>query len=188
MKTSKTSGASKNIKDMFHQASPAIAPTTPGVQPAAAPTSSPAKVTSEPSAMEVDPGVAAELAVVDEQATQESTASKVAEAPTKDATGSSKAMVEGGTSAAGGVTAPRTPAEFPKIVYPVLTPSSSTLVPGAASTSPTCGLEELLKQADILRENSLAFSKILAESATNLKIIALVNFVCLLHFIYSIPL
>ena len=130
---------------MFHQGSPDIAPTTPSIQPATAPTSSPAKVTSEPFAMEVDPGVATELAVVGEQVTQESTASKVAEAPAKDATGSGKAMVEGGTSAEGGATAPKMPTELQKIVYPARTSSSSALDPGAAPTSPTSGLEDMLK-------------------------------------------
>ena len=105
------------------------------------------------------------------------------EAPAKDAIGGGKAVVEAGTYAKGGALAPQKPFEFPKIVYPTLTPSSTTLVPGAAPTSPTCGLEELLRQADILQGNSISFGKLLAESATNLKIIALVSFICLLHFI-----
>ena len=112
----------------------------------------------------------------------------MAEAPAKDAIGSGKAMVVGGTSAEGGASAPRTSTELPKIVYPALIPSSSTLAPGVAPTSPTCGLVELLKQVDILRGNSLSFSKIFAENATNLKIITLVSFACLLHFKSSIPL
>src|SRR4051812_5723001 len=53
-KTSKTSGDSKNIKEMFVQASPAIAPPNPSIQPSVAPDGSPGKVASEPSAMEVD--------------------------------------------------------------------------------------------------------------------------------------
>ena len=107
----------------------------------------------------------------------------MAEAPAKDAIGSGKAVVVGGMSAEGGASAPRTTVEFPKIVYPVLTLGSTALVPGAAPTSPTCGLEELLRQAEMLQGNSLSFGKLLAESATNLKIIALVSFICLLHFI-----
>src|SRR3954462_11442901 len=52
-KTSKTLGASRNIKDMLHRdASPAIAPATPGVKPSSAPTSSQAKEASGPSAVE----------------------------------------------------------------------------------------------------------------------------------------
>src|SRR3954467_6964811 len=97
--------------------------------------------------------------------------------------GSGKAVVEGGTSAKGGAPAPKKTIEFPKIVYPVLTTGSTALVPGAAPTSPTCGLEELLWQAEILQGNSLSFGKLLAESAINLKIIALVSFICLLLFI-----
>src|SRR4051812_12535502 len=99
----------------------------------------------------------------------------MAEAPAKDAMGSSKAVVEGGTSAEGGAPAPKKTIEFPKIVYPVLTPGSTSLVPGAAPTSPTCGLE-LLRQAEILQGNSVSFGKMLAESPTTLKIIALVSF------------
>src|SRR3954462_10160350 len=103
----------------------------------------------------------------------------MAEALAKDAIGRGKAVVEGGTSAEGGVLAPRKTIEFPKIVYPALTPSITSLVPGAAPTSPTCCLEELLRQAEILQGNSVSFSKLLAESATNLKIIALVSYICL---------
>ena len=133
--------------------------------------------------MEVDSAASADLVAAGEQATQESTTTQMAEAPAKDAIGSGKAVVVGGTSAEGCASAPRRITKFPKIVYPVLTPSSSTLVPGAVPTSPTCGIEELLRQADILQGNSLSFGKLLAESATNLKIIALVSFICLLHFI-----
>src|SRR3954470_4107952 len=107
----------------------------------------------------------------------------MAEAPAKDAIGSGKAVVEGGTSAEGVASAPKKTIEYLKIVYPVLTPGSIALVPGAAPTSPTCGLEELLRQAEILQGNNVSFGKLLAESATNLKIIALVCFICLLHFI-----
>src|SRR3954468_15043593 len=71
-KTSKTLGASRNIKDMPHRnASPAIAPATPAVKPSSAPTSSQAKEASGPSAMEVDSGASTELAVVGEKATRE---------------------------------------------------------------------------------------------------------------------
>jgi hypothetical protein len=188
-KTSKTLGASRNIKDMLHRdASPAIAPATPAVKPSSAPTSSQAKEASGPSAMEVDSGASTELAVVGEQATQESTAQQMAEAPAKDAIGGGKAVVEAGTSAEGGALAPQKPFEFPKIVYPALTPSNTTLVPGGVPSSPTCGLEELLRQADILRGNSISFGKLLAESATNLKIIALVSFTLPFAFHMSIPL
>src|SRR4051812_8065817 len=107
----------------------------------------------------------------------------MAESPAKDAMGSGKAVVEGGTSAEGGAPPPKKTIEFPKIVYPVLTPGSTALVPGAVPTSPTCSLEKLLRQAKILQGNSVSFGKLLAESATNLKIIALVSFICLLHFI-----
>src|SRR3954468_13571094 len=128
-KTSKTLGASRNIKDMLHHdASPAIAPSTPAVKPSSAPTSSQAKEAPCPSAMEVDSGPSTELAVVVEQATQESTTQQMAEAPAKDAIGGGKAMVEAGTSAEGGALAPQKPFEFPKIVYPVLTPINTTLV------------------------------------------------------------
>src|SRR3954463_2940006 len=132
--------------------------------------------------MEVDSGPSTEHAVVGEQATQESTAQQMAEAPAKDAIGGGKAVVEAGTSAEGGALAPQKPFEFPKIVYPALTPSNTTLVPGGVPSSPTCGLKELLRQADILQGNSISFGKLLAESATNLKIIALVSLLCLLHF------
>src|SRR3954464_15631144 len=99
-KTSKTSGASRNIKDMLHRdASPAIAPATPVVKPTSTPTSSQAKEASGPSAMEVDSGSSSEIAVIGEQATQESAAHQMAEAPAKDAIGSGKAVVEAGTSA-----------------------------------------------------------------------------------------
>ena len=113
-KTSKTLGASRNIKDMLHHdvsphASPAIALVTPSVQPMSAPTSSQAKDASGPSAMEVDSGASTELTVVDEQATQESAATQMAEAPAKDAIGSGKAVVVSGMSAEGGASAPRKP-------------------------------------------------------------------------------
>src|SRR3954470_5342148 len=183
-KTSKTSGASRNIKDMLHRdTSPAIASATPAVKPSSAPTSSQAKEASGPSAMEVDSGASTKLAVVGEQATQESTAQQMAEAPAKDAIGGGKAVVEAGTSAVGGAPAPQKTIVYPKIVYPVLTPGSIALVPGAAPTSLTCGLEELRRQAEILQGNIESFAKLLVESATNLKIIALVSFICLLHFI-----
>src|SRR3954465_4463863 len=118
---------------MLHRdASPAIAPATHVVNPSSAPTSSQPKEASGPSAMEVDSGASTELAVVGEQETQESSAHQMAEAPAKDAMGSGKAVVEGGTSAEGGASAPKTGIEFPKIVYPTLTPSSSALAPGAA--------------------------------------------------------
>src|SRR3954466_4661941 len=106
-KTSKTLGASQNIKDMPHRdASPAIAPATPAVKPSSAPTSSQDKEAPGPSVMEVDSGASTELAVVSEQATQESTAQQMAEALAKDAIGSGKAVVEAGTSAKGGALAP----------------------------------------------------------------------------------
>ena len=188
-KTSKTLGASRTIKDMLHRdASPAIAPATPSVKPSSSPTSSQAKEASVPSAMEVDSGASTELAVVGEKATQESAALQMAEAPAKDAIGSGKAMVGAGTSAEGGASAPQKPFEFPKIFYPVLLPSNTTMVPGGVPSSPTCGLEELLRQADILRGNNIAFGKLLAESATSLKIIALVSFTLPFAFRMSIPL
>jgi hypothetical protein len=67
-------------------------------------------------------------------------------------------------------------------------PSRTYVVPGAAPTSPTCGLEELLRQVDILQGNNISFGKLLAESATNLKIIALVSFTLPFAFHMSIPL
>ena len=135
---------------MLHRdSSPAIAPATPAVKPSSAPTSSQAKEAPGPSVMEVDSGASTELAVVGEQATQESTAQQMAEAPAKDAIGGGKAVVEAGTSAEGGTLAPQKPFEFPKIVYPTLMPSNTTLVPGGVPSSPTCGIEELLRQ-DIL--------------------------------------
>src|SRR4051812_17035405 len=183
-KTSKSLGASRTIKDMLHHdASPAIAPTTPSVKPSSSPTISQAKEASGPSAMEVDSGASTEVAVVGEQETQESAAHQMAEAPAKEAIGGGKAVVGAGTSAVGGAPAPKKTIAYPKIVYPVLTPGSTTLVPGAAPTSPTCGLEELLRQAEILQGNNESFGKLLAESATNLKIIALVSFICLFHFV-----
>ena len=192
-KTSKTLGASRNIKDMLHRdvsphASPAIAPVTPSVQPLPAPTSSQAKVASDPSAMEVDSGASTEVAIVGEQATQESAAHQMAEAPAKDAIGGGKAVVEAGTSVVGGTPAPNKTIAYPKIVYPVLTPGSTALVPGAAPTSPTCSLEEIHRQAEILHGNSASFGKLLAESATNLKIIALVSYICLFAFHMNILL
>src|SRR3954466_2180017 len=109
-KTSKTSGASRTIKDMLHRdASPAIAPVTPIVKPSSAPTSSQAKETSGPSAMEVDSGASTELAVVGEQATQESAALQMAEAQAKDAISSGKAVVGSGTFAEGDALLPRNP-------------------------------------------------------------------------------
>src|SRR3954471_15530596 len=127
-KTSKTLGASRNIKDMLHRdASPSIAPATPAFKPSSAPTSSQAKEAPGPSIMEVDSGASTELAVVDEQATHESTSQQMAEALAKDAIGGGKAVVEDGTSAEGGALAPQKPFEFPKIVYPVLTWSNRTL-------------------------------------------------------------
>src|SRR3954468_12036623 len=102
-KTSKTSGASRTIKDMLHRdASPAISPVTPTVKPFSALTSSQVKEASGPSTMEVDSGASTELAVVGEQATQESAAHQMAESPAKDAMDSGKAVVEGGTSVEGG--------------------------------------------------------------------------------------
>src|SRR3954465_9983687 len=161
---------------MLHRdASPAIAPATHVVNPSSAPTSSQPKEASCPSTMEVDSGASTELAFVGKQATQESTAQQMAEAPAKDAIGGDKAVVEAGTSIVGGAPAPKKTIVYPKIVYPVLTPSSTALVPGAVPTSPTCGLEELRRQAEILQGNSESFAKLLAESATNLKIIALVS-------------
>src|SRR3954462_15764091 len=182
-KSSKTLGASRNIKDMLHRdSSPAIAPATPAVKPSSAPTSSPVQEAPGPSAMEVDSGASTELAVVGEQATQESAALQMAEAPAKDAIGSGKAVVGDGTSIEGGTSNPQKPIEFPKIVYPALLPGNTTMVPGGVSSSPTCGNEELLRQTDILRGNNVSFGKLLAESATNLKIIALVSFTfCILY-------
>src|SRR3954465_11587684 len=187
-KSSKTLGASINIKDMLHRdSSPAIAPATPVVQPSSAPTSSQVQEAPGPSAMEVDTGASTELAIVGEQATQESAALQMAEAPAKDAIGSGKAVVGAGTSAEGGAPTPQKPFEFPKIVYPALTPSNTTLVAGGVLSYPTCGIEELLRQADILRGNSISFGKLLAESATNLKIIALVSFTLPFAFHYEYP-
>ena len=97
-------------------------------------------------------------------------------------------MVGAGTSAEGGASTPQKPLELPKIIFPVLTLGSTTMVPGGVPSSPTCGLEELLRQADILRGNSVAFGKLLAESATNLKIIALVSFTLPFSLRMSIPL
>ena len=106
-KTSKTLGASRNIKHMLHRdSSPAIAPATPDVKPSSSPTSSQVQEAPGPSAMEVDYCASTKLAIVDEQATQESTALQMAEAPAKDAIGGSKAVVEAGPSAEGGALAP----------------------------------------------------------------------------------
>src|SRR3954463_15460773 len=78
-KSSKTLGASKNIKDMLHRdSSPAIAPATPAVNPSYVRTSAQAKEAPGPSAMEVDSGASTELAIVDEQATQERAALQMA--------------------------------------------------------------------------------------------------------------
>ncbi len=188
-KSSKTLGDSRNIKDMLHRdSSPAITPATPAVKPSSALTSSQVQEAPGPSAMEVDSGASTELAVVGEQATQESDVLQMAEAPAKDAIGSGKAVVGARTSAEGGASTPQKPFEFPKIVYPALLPSNTTMVPGGVPSSPTCGLEELLRQADILRGNSISFGKLLAESATNLKIIALVSFTLPFAFHMSIPL
>src|SRR4051812_30023538 len=188
-KSSKTLGASRNIKDMLHRdSSPAIAPATPAVKPSSAPTSSQAQEAPGPSAMELDSGSSTELAILGEQATQESAALQMAEAPAKDAIGSGKAVAVAGTSVEGGASAPQKPLELPKIIFLVLTPGSTTTVPGGVPSSPMCGLEELLRQADILRSNSVSFGKLLAESATNLKIIALVSFTLPFAFPTSIPL
>src|SRR4051812_26392061 len=150
-KSSKTLGSSRNIKDMLHcDSSPAIAPATPAVKPSSAPTRSPVQEAPGPSAMEVDSGASTELAVVGEQATQESAALQMAEAPAKDAIGSGKAVMGDGTSAEGATSTPQKPFELPKIIYPVLTPGSTTMVPGGVPSSLTCGLEELLRQEDIL--------------------------------------
>src|SRR3954463_8602387 len=111
----------------------------------------------------------------------------MAEAPAKDVIGSGKAVVGAGTFAEGGAPTPQKPFEFPKIVYPVLLPSNTTIVAGGVSSSPTCGIEELLRQADILRGNSISFGKLLAESATNLKIIALVSFYFTFCILYDYP-
>src|SRR3954463_11976075 len=117
-KSSKTLGASRNIKDMLHRdSSPAIAPSTPAVKPSSAPTSSQAQEAPGPSAMEVDSGASTELAVVDEQATHERTAQQMAEASAKDAIGGGKAVVEAGTSAVGGAPASQKTIVYPKIVY-----------------------------------------------------------------------
>src|SRR4051794_21092715 len=105
---------------------------------------------------------------------RKSTSSKVAEALANDATESDKEMMMGG-----GPAATTSQAEAPKIVFLVLTTSTSAVAPGAAPTSPTCGLEELLKQAEILRVNIVSFVKMFAESASNLKIIAYASFLCL---------
>src|SRR3954465_4810610 len=188
-KSSKTLGAYRNIKDMLHpDSSPSIAPATPAVKPSSAPTSSAVQEAPGPSAMEVDSGASTELAVVGEQATQESAALQMAEASAKDAIGSGKAVMGDGTSAEGGTSTPQKPFELPNIIYPVLTPGSTTMVPGGVPSSPTCGLEELLRQADILQGNSVSFGKLLAERATNLKIIALVSFTLPFAFYMSIPL
>ena len=117
---------------------------------------------------------------------------KPSSAPTisqaKEASGPSAMEVDSGASTEGGASTPQKPFEFPKIVYPALTPSNTTLVPGGVSSSPTCGIEELLRQADILQGNSISFGKLLAEISTNLKIIALVNFTLPFAFHMSIPL
>ena len=95
---------------MLHRdASPAIAPATPAVKLSSAPTSSQAKEASGPSTMEVDSDASTDVAVVGEQATQESASHQMAEAPAKDAIGGGKAVVEAGTSAVGGAPAPRKP-------------------------------------------------------------------------------
>src|SRR3954467_15076548 len=146
-KSSKTLGASRNIKDMLHRdSSPAIAPATPVVKPSSALTSSQVQEAPGPSAMEVDSGASTELAVVGEQATQESVALQMAEAPAKDAIGSGKAVVGAGTSSEGSAPTPQKPIDFPKIVYPALLPSNMTMVPGGVPSSPTCGIAELLRQ------------------------------------------
>src|SRR3954468_20731553 len=130
-KSSKTLGASRNIKYMLHRdSSPAIAPATRAVKPSTAPTSSQVQEAPGPSAMEVDSGASTELAIVGEQAMQESAALQMAEAPSKDAIGSDKAVVGAGTSSEGGAPTPHKPFEFPKIVYPVLLPSNTTMVLG----------------------------------------------------------
>src|SRR4051812_33274189 len=61
------------------------------------------------------------------------------------------------------------------------------MVPGGVPSSSTCGIEELLRQAVILRGNSISFGKLLAESATNLKIIALVSFYFAFCISYEYP-
>src|SRR3954469_17108122 len=97
-KSSKTLGASRNIKDMLHHdSSPAIAPATPAVKPSSAPTSSPVQEAPGPSAMEVDSSASTELAVGGKQATQESAALQMAEAPAKDAISSGKEVMGAGT-------------------------------------------------------------------------------------------
>src|SRR4051812_16866847 len=109
-KSSKTLGASRNIKDMLHRnSSPTIAPATPAVKLSSAPTSSQAQEAPGPSAMEVDSGAPTKLGVVGEQATQESAALQMAEAPAKDAIGSGKAVMGAGTSAEGGASTPQKP-------------------------------------------------------------------------------
>src|SRR3954469_9612923 len=187
-KSSKTLGASINIKDMLHRdSSPAITPATPAFKPSSAPTSSQVQEAPGPSAMEVDSGASTKLEVVGEQATQESVALQMAEAPAKDAIDSGKAVVGDGTSAEGGAPTPQKPFEFPKILYPTLMPSNITMVPGGVPSSPTCGLEDLLRQADILQGNSISFGNLLAESATNLKIITLVTFYFAFCISYECP-
>src|SRR4051812_40472181 len=107
-KSSKTLGASRNIKDMLHRdSSPAIAPATPAINPSSDLTSSPVQEAPGPSAMEVDSGASTELVVVGEQAAQESADLQMDEAPAKDAIGSGKAVMGAGTSAEGGASAPR---------------------------------------------------------------------------------
>src|SRR3954462_2555869 len=100
--------------------------------------------------MEVDSGASTELAVVGEQATQESAALQMDEAPAKDAIGSGKAEMGAGTSAEGGTSTPQKPFELAKIISLVLTPGTTIMVSGGMPSSPTCGREELLCQADIL--------------------------------------
>src|SRR3954462_233137 len=106
-KSSKTLGASRNIKDMLHRdSSPAISPATLAVKPSSAPTSSQVQEAPGPSAMEVDSGASTKLAVVGEQATQESAALQMVEAPAKDAIGSGNVVMGDGTSAEGGAPTP----------------------------------------------------------------------------------
>ena len=92
------------------------------------------------------------------------------------------------TSVEGRTAAPMIRTELPKIVFLVLTSSIYALAPGVAPTSPLCGLEELLKQAEIVWVTTVAFGKLFAKSASNLMIIALVIFLFLLYFIHNIPL
>src|SRR3954471_3677494 len=140
-KTSKTLGASRNIKDMLHRdSSPAIAPATPTIKPSSAPASSQTQEQAGPSAVEVDSGASTKLAIVGEQATQESAALQMAETPAKDSIGSGKAVMGAGTSAEGGASTPQKPFELPKIIFLLLTPGSTTMVPRGVSSSPTCGL------------------------------------------------